>query len=206
MYLKALHTSRIHAVKCCGPLPLRTEVAQDVYNYKEPSFIALTLCMPCCVTRSTNTWAASHLVHCRKHEEWEIQPSLGEHELDDGADELFQQPLHQHGGLVSHDAFGGPSEEDVLFARNIPGMDVAFDPMLICTQVKCLCQQSIGSHQILKVTVISPVIEQACMPLLFDSLSLMHAVCLLLFAIACTRQGHYLSQAVGIVPMSSSYE
>ena len=100
------------------------------------SFIALEHCIPCIITRSTNTRAASHLVQPREDAEWEIAPSLAECGQDDGTDQLFQK----HTGLMSYDAFGGPFEEDELFARTTQGTDiyaVVFNP----TQLESVSKQ-----------------------------------------------------------------
>ena len=79
-----------------------------------------------CVTRSTNTRAASHLVQPRVNAEWDISPSLADHGQDDGTHHLFRQNSHEQRGLMSHDALDGPSEEDELFARYTPGTDIDY--------------------------------------------------------------------------------
>lgn len=77
--------------------------------------------MSCYHSRSTNTQAASHMVHYRQNAEWDVPPSLAEDGQDDDTDELFRHSSHQNTGLRSHDTFGGPSGEDELFAGSIPG-------------------------------------------------------------------------------------
>ena len=98
---------------------------------------------PCSVTRSTNTRAASHLVQDRENAEWDVPHSLAEHGQDDGTDQLFRQ----HRGLMSHGAFGGPSEEDELFARTTPGTDNnGFSIPLSLSSLKLtrVCQQTVS--------------------------------------------------------------
>ena len=93
--------------------------------------IALTHCTSWCLSRSTNTQAAPHLLHYRQNHEWDVAPSLADNGRDDDTDELFRQSSHQPRGLRSDDIFGGPSGEDELFATAIPGSS-PFNSMILC--------------------------------------------------------------------------
>lgn len=119
--------------------------------------------MSCCLTRSTNTQAASHLVHYGQSHEWDVAPSLaGDGQDDDETDELFRHSSHQHKGLRSDDTFGGPSREDELFATTIPGTSSS-NSMLMCILIWNMspCNQ-FNCHHVLSVNAIFRSIDSAC--------------------------------------------
>lgn len=90
--------------------------------------------MSWCLSRSTNTQAAPHLLYYRQNHEWDAAPSLADSGRDDDSDELFRHSSHQHRGLRSDDIFGGPSGEDELFATAIPGTSSS-NSMISCVLI-----------------------------------------------------------------------